>query len=160
MAHPPWNEDAARAIAESLKGLDGALLPMLHALQQEFGYIDDAAVPLLADVLNISRAEVVGVIHFYHDFRHEAPARHTLRLCRAEACQAMGSEALVAYLEGRLGIRVGETSADSQISLEAVYCLGNCALSPAIMLDGRPHGRVNWKRADELLAEALAEVAR
>jgi formate dehydrogenase subunit gamma len=127
---------------------------MLHALQEYFGYIDRAAVPLLAETLNLSRAEVVGVINFYHDFRQEPPGAHTLQVCRAEACQSMGCEALLDHVRVALGIDVGETTADGAVSLKAVYCLGNCALSPAVMLDGRLYGRVSTAKADRLLAEA------
>lgn len=151
--------DAARAIAV-VRGHaqePGALLPVLHALQREFGYIDrDAAVPLVADVLNISRAEVVGTISFYHDFRDTPPGRHVLKMCRAEACQAMGAETLIAHAEAWLGARLGETTADRRVTLDAVYCLGNCALSPAIMLDGHLHGRVTLARLERLVDEAEA----
>jgi len=138
----PWDEEAARRLAEGLKGLDGALLPILHALQETFGYVDRAAVPMVADVLNLSRAEVEGVVGFYHDFRRSPPARHSVRLCRAEACQAMGGERVAAELEAALGIATGETTADGRVRLEAVYCLGNCALSPAALIDGKLYGRV------------------
>jgi formate dehydrogenase subunit gamma len=154
---PHW--DAARAIAVvgGHAQEPGALLPVLHALQREFGYIDrEAAVPLVADVLNISRAEVVGTISFYHDFRDTPPGRHVLKMCRAEACQAMGAEALIAHAEGWLGAHLGETTADRRVTLDAVYCLGNCALSPAVMLDGHLHGRVTPARLERLVGEAEA----
>jgi len=127
---------------------------MLHALQEHFGYVPEPAFPLLADALNISRAEVVGVVRFYHDFREAPAGRHVLKVCRAESCQAMGSEALVARLEAALGVEVGGTTADGAVTLEAVYCLGNCALSPAVMLDGRTHGRVDAARAGRLIEAA------
>jgi formate dehydrogenase subunit gamma len=130
------------------------MLPMLHSLIEEFGYIDDRAVPVLAKVLNISRAEVVGVINFYHDFRTVPAGRHLLRVCRAEACQSMGCERLVEHLESRLATGMGGTSPDGAVTLEAVYCLGNCALSPAVMLDGRLYGRVSPQRADQILEGA------
>jgi formate dehydrogenase subunit gamma len=154
---PPWDAARAAAVVRGHAQEPGALLPVLHALQREFGYIDrDAAVPLVADVLNISRAEVVGTISFYHDFRDTPPGRHVLKMCRAEACQAMGAEALVAHAEGWLGARLGETTADRRVTLDAVYCLGNCALSPAIMLDGHLHGRVTPARLERLVGEAEA----
>ena len=133
--------------------MPGALLPILHALQEEFGYVDSAAVPLLADALNLSQAEVHGVISFYHDFRHSPPGRHILRICRAEACQAMGSEALVQHVEKQLGVKVGETTHDGSFTIEPVYCLGNCALSPSVMLDGKPYGRVSPDVAEFLIED-------
>lgn len=150
----PWDLDLARTLVHERSHLPGATLPILHALQDTFGYIDERAIPLVADALNLSRAEVVGVVHFYHDFRHAPPGRHMLRVCRAEACQSMGSEALVDHLRAQLGIDCGQTTADGAITLEAVYCLGNCALSPAVMLDGRLAGRVDAERADQLLSGA------
>jgi formate dehydrogenase subunit gamma len=129
---------------------------VLQALQDEFGYIDDAAIDLVADALNLSRAEIVGVVYFYHDFRHAPPGRHILRICRAEACQSMGCEALVQHIETRLGASLGQTTPDGAFSLEAVYCLGNCALSPAVMLDGRLYGQVSPHRADTIIAAARA----
>ncbi len=130
----------------------GALLPILHAVQEAFGYVDDAAVPIIAKALNLSRAEVHGVLTFYHDFRREPAGRHVLRLCQAEACQSMGCEKLAAGLRARLGIDFGGTTPDGRLTLETVYCLGNCALSPAGMLDGRLYGRLDERRLDALLA--------
>ena len=132
------------------------MLPILHALQEEFGYVDDEAIPLIADALNLSKAEVVGVVHFYHDYRHEAPGRHILKVCRAEACQSMGCESLVRHLQSKLGAVMGETTADGAFSLDTVYCLGNCALSPAVMLDGRLYGKVTHERIDALLERVEA----
>lgn len=149
-----WNEDVALERIQALQSLPGALLPILNALQDEFGYIDDAAIPFVAEALNLSRAEVVGVAYFYHDYRHAPPGGHVLKVCRAEACQAMGSEALVEYLQARLGVPMGETTIDGSITLENVYCLGNCALSPAVMLDGDLYGRVSNEAADRLLHDA------
>jgi formate dehydrogenase subunit gamma len=149
-----WEADRALARIQSLQHLPGALLPILHALQEEFGYIDSAAIPLIADALNLSYADVHGVISFYHDFRHAPPGRHVLRICRAEACQSMGCEALVQHVENRLGIKVGETTSDGAVTVEPVYCLGNCALSPAVMLDGKPYGRVSAQVADFLIDDA------
>jgi formate dehydrogenase subunit gamma len=150
-----WDIDRATAVIDEMRGLPGALLPMLHALQEEFGYIHGEATPLLAETLNISKAEVVGVINFYADFRQEPPGRHLLKICLAESCQSMGSDALVARLRDRLQAAPGETSPDGAVTIEPVYCLGNCGLSPAVMLDGRLHGRVTGARAEALLSEAL-----
>ena len=149
-----WDADRAAAVVRAHAEQPGALLPVLHALQREFGYVDREAVPIVADALNISRAEVVGTISFYHDFREAPPGRHVLRLCRAEACQSMGAEALIAHAEVWLGARLGETSADRRVTLDAVYCLGNCALSPAVMLDGELHGRVTPARLERLVSQA------
>ena len=139
---PPFNSPRALAAIREHKNLPGALLPVLHALMEDFGYIDDDAIPLIAAELNLSKAEVHGVISFYHDFRRDPPGHHTLKICRAEACQAMGSEKLIGHLESRLGTRLGDTTPDRQLTLTPVYCLGNCALSPAVMLDGHLHGQV------------------
>ena len=130
----------------------GGLMPMLQAIQDEFGYIDKGLIPLIADAVNLSRAEVVGVIKFYHDFREEPPGRHRLRVCRAESCQSMGCDALADHIRGRLQVDFGETTLDGAVTLDAVYCLGNCALSPAVMLDGRLYGRVSAAVADRLLS--------
>jgi formate dehydrogenase subunit gamma len=125
------------------------MLPALHALNEAFGYIDTRAIPLVADVFNLSRAEVTGVVSFYKDFRTEPPGRHVVKICRAEACQAMGCERVVAELEQRLGTAVDTTSRDGAVTVESVYCLGNCALSPAALVDGKLYGRVD---ADSLCA--------
>ncbi len=156
MTTSTWDEARALEHIRALQDLPGAALPILNALQEEFGYIDDAAIPLVADALNLSRAEVVGIAHFYHDYRHEPPGRHVLKICGAESCQSMGSEALVEHVQGSLGARLGETTSDGAVSLETVYCLGNCALSPAVMLDGRLHGRVTASRIDSLVGRAKA----
>jgi len=149
-----WDADRALARIQELERLPGALLPMLHALQDEFGYVDKAAVPLIASALNLSHAEVHGVISFYHDFRHDAPGRHVLKMCHAEACQSMGCEKMIGHVENRLGIKLGQTTEDRSFTVEAVYCLGNCALSPAVMLDGKLYGRVSSDVADFLIDDA------
>ncbi|MEW5789283.1 MAG: formate dehydrogenase subunit gamma [Pseudomonadota bacterium] len=131
------------------------LLPALHRVQADLGHIPDAAVAELARAHNLSRAEVEGVIGFYHDFRRQPAGRHTLRLCRAESCQAMGGDALAEHASRVLGVEFGATTADGAVHLEAVYCLGNCACSPAVMLDGRLLGRVSPASLDALLAEEL-----
>jgi formate dehydrogenase subunit gamma len=128
-----------------------ALLPVLHAIQDALGYVPQESVPLIATALNLSRAEIHGVISFYHHFRREKPGRHVVQLCRAEACQAVGARELEAHACGKLGITPGDTSADGTVTLEAAYCLGNCALGPAVMIDGTLHGRVTPPRFDELL---------
>lgn len=152
----PWDASVATELIRERRHLPGATLPILHALQDRFGYVDADAIPLIAGALNLSRAEVVGVLHFYHDFRQQPPGRHVLRVCLAEACQSMGSAGLVDQLRQRLGIDVGETTPDGAVTLEPVYCLGNCALSPAVMLDGRLVGRVDAARAERLFTEATA----
>jgi formate dehydrogenase subunit gamma len=149
-----WDSERALSRIRSLQHLPGALLPILHALQDDFGYIDEAALPMIADALNISHADVHGVISFYHDFRRTQPGRHTLQVCRAEACQSMGCEKMIRHLEKRLEIRLGETTPDRSFTLNAVYCLGNCALSPAMMLDGKLYGRVSPDVADFLIDDA------
>lgn len=149
-----WDADRAQARIRELEHLPGALLPILHALQEEFGYIDPAATPLIAEALNISRAEVHGVISFYHDFRHEPAGHHVLRICRAESCQSMGCDALVEHVEKHAGVKLGETTPDGSLTIEQVFCLGNCALSPAVLLDGEPYGRVSAAMADVLLDDA------
>jgi formate dehydrogenase subunit gamma len=138
-----WDAEAAREIAERLKPLEGPLLPILHAFTERFGHVSNEAIVLVADVLNLTRAEVQGVVSFYHDFRREPAGRHVVKVCRAEACQSMGSEALAARLERALGISFGDTTPDRRVTLEEVYCLGNCALSPSIMVDGELHGRAD-----------------
>ena len=130
------------------------MLPILHALQETFGYIDQAAEPIVAEALNVSRAEVHGVVTFYHDFRQGPAGRHVLKLCRAESCQARGGEALAAHAAARLGIAFGDTTAEGSVTLEPVYCLGLCSVSPSAMLDGKIVARLDEKKLDALLAEA------
>ncbi|GGF31234.1 NADH-quinone oxidoreductase subunit E [Aliidongia dinghuensis] len=157
MAHSaPFDPATAREVIDGLKHLPGATLPILHALQDRFGYVDPAAVPLIADALNLSRAEIHGVIGFYHEFRGKPAGAHVIQLCRAEACQSMGCRDLQRHAEERLGVAMGGTRADGAATLDAVYCLGNCALSPAVMIDGTLHGRVDAARFDALVAELPA----
>jgi len=137
----------------------GALLPLLHDVQDELGHIPDAAVDPIARALNLSRAEVHGVITFYHHFRRTAGGRHTVRLCQAEACQSMGADALRAHAEHALGCGLHETSADGAFTLEPAYCLGQCANSPALMIDEAVHARLTPQRFDRLLAGARANDA-
>ncbi|MDR5651662.1 formate dehydrogenase subunit gamma [Ruixingdingia sedimenti] len=143
-------DDRIRTIARAHLGMEGPLLPILHAVQAEFGHIPPEAVPVIADVLNLGRAEVHGVVSFYHDFRAAPTGRHVLRLCRAEACQAMGGVALADAVQAALGIGWHGTTPDGAVTLEPVYCLGLCACGPAAQLDGRPLGRAD---AGALLAE-------
>jgi formate dehydrogenase subunit gamma len=152
-----WTDVVDRALAR-LRNLPGALMPILRAIQEELGYIPPEAVPVIAESLNLSRAEVHGVISFYHDFRSEPPGRHVLHVCRAESCQAVGAEALLAHACSRLGVELHGTSADGAVTLEPVYCLGNCALSPAVMIDRNLYGRMSEQRLDTLL-ETLETVA-
>lgn len=139
------------AIVDRLKDLPGALLPILHAVQERIGYIPDSSVAVIARALNLSRAEVQGVISFYHDFKTSPTGTHTVQICRAEACQAMGSRDLEVHAKSRLGIDYGETTADGDITLEATYCLGNCACSPSVRIDNSIYARVNDERFDQLI---------
>lgn len=154
----PWSADRAREIVAEHVSLEGPLLPILHALQEEFGYVAGDAVPLLADALNLSRAEVHGVISFYHDFREAPGGRRELKLCRGEACQSMGSEDLAMTFLNDQGIKWHETTADGGLTVKPVYCLGLCASSPAALLDGEPIARLDLVRLKEALAEAGAGV--
>ncbi len=141
---------------EAHKAMPGALMPLLHAIQDDIGYIPEACYPLIAKALNLSVAEVHGVVTFYHHFRTHAPGKHILQICRAESCQAMGSTQLEAYVKNKLGVDYHQTTADGAISLEAVYCLGNCACSPAVLMDEQVYGRVDTSAIDEIIAEARA----
>jgi formate dehydrogenase subunit gamma len=144
---------AVDALIARHAGAAGPLLPILHAVQDELGYIPREAVPRIATALNLSRAEVHGVISFYHWFRQHPPGRHVVQICRAEACQAMNGEATEAHARRCLGVDWHGTSADGEFTLEAVYCLGNCAAGPSAMIDGQLYGRVTPERLDELLAQ-------
>jgi formate dehydrogenase subunit gamma len=152
----PWTPERASEIIARYRDLEGATLPILHALQERFGCVPDEAVPLVAEALNLSRAEVHGTVTFYHDFRKEPPGKRVLKLCRAESCQAAGGDALAARAEERLGIGMGETTLDRRVTLEPVYCLGLCHSSPAAMLDKRVFGMLDEDRLDALLKEAQA----
>ncbi|PRX44616.1 formate dehydrogenase gamma subunit [Prauserella shujinwangii] len=144
--------DRVRAVVAAHRDDRGALLPILHDIQAEFGYIDQAVVPVLAEELNMSRADVHGVITFYSDFRSEPAGAATVRLCRAEACQSVGAERLVADAEQVFGVKLGQTTPDRSVTLQQVFCLGNCALGPAAEINGRPFGRVDRSRLIEILA--------
>lgn len=151
----PSETDMRNIISEHLQ-LEGALLPILHALQEVYGHIPEAATPLIADALNISRAEVHGVISFYHDFREVPAGRHVVKICRAEACQAMGATPLAEAALARLGVEWHGTTRNGAVTIEPVYCLGLCACGPAAMVDGKVLGRVDETRMEKLLAEAGA----
>jgi formate dehydrogenase subunit gamma len=143
-------------IVASVADKPGALMLVLHAVNDRVGYIPPDAVPAIARGLNLSRAEVHGVISFYHDFRTERPGRKVIRVCRAESCQAMGAFALAEHIQSRLGIEFGQTSADGDFTLEPVYCLGNCACSPAILVGEDLYGRVDPERFDQIFSTATA----
>ncbi|WP_417599297.1 formate dehydrogenase subunit gamma [Pararhodobacter oceanensis] len=134
--------------------LEGALLPILHAVQHQFGYVPAEALPVIAKDLNISRAEAHGVMSFYHDFRDHPAGRTTLKICRAEACQAMGADALVDHAQKTLALDWHETTEDGAITLEQVFCLGLCACGPAMMVDGKLIGRADVAKLDAIIAEA------
>ncbi|MGA8900695.1 MAG: formate dehydrogenase subunit gamma [Bradyrhizobium sp.] len=153
-AYEPWDAKRGAEIIAEHTHLEGATLVILHALQQAFGYVPEPAIPMIAQALNLSRAEVHGVFTFYHDFRHKPAGKHVLKLCRAEACQAAGGDALTARAEAKLGVAIGNTTADERVTLEPIYCLGLCATAPSAMLDGRLVGRLDEKRLDALVAEA------
>jgi formate dehydrogenase subunit gamma len=150
----PWDETRGAEIIARLQHVEGGTIVVLHALQEAFGYVPAPAIPMIAESRNLSRAEVHGVFTFYHDFRHEPAGKHVLKLCRAEACQAAGGDALIARAEAKLGIAIGKTTPDQRVTLEPIYCLGLCATAPSAMLDGRLVGRLDEKRIDALLAEA------
>ncbi len=147
----PWDPTRARSIIAEHAARPGAGLPILHALQAEFGCIPADAIPLVADALNLSRAEIHGLVSFYHDFREHPPGRRVLRLCRAEACQSMGGAALADALLARHRVTWGETTADGALTIEPVYCLGLCATAPAALLDDAPLGRLDAASLDAAL---------
>jgi len=143
--------ETVQTIIAELKNKQGALLPILHGVQDALGYIPADSVPAIAEALNLSRAEVHGVISFYHYFRDTPPGKHTVHLCRAESCQSMGSNALEDHVKAKLGIDYHETTADGQFSLEPVYCLGNCACSPAMQIGSDIYGRVSVAAFDDII---------
>ncbi len=150
-----WDSARASEIVAAHIHCDGAALPILHALQEEFGFVADEAIPLIASALNLSRAEVHGIVTFYHDFRRKPAGRHVLKLCRAEACQSMGAPRLARQFLEREGIEWGGTTADGALTIEAVYCLGLCACAPAALYDGEPVARL-----DETTLATLSREAR
>ncbi|HTR14716.1 MAG TPA: NAD(P)H-dependent oxidoreductase subunit E [Roseiarcus sp.] len=156
-ARAAFDADLAKNIIDRKRSLPGAALPILHDLQHQFGYIDDAAIALVAEALNISKAEALGVVSFYHDFCRQPVDGKQLKLCRAESCQSMGCEELVAHLEARHGIKVDEARPGAALHVETVYCLGNCALSPAALFDGEPVGRLDRAAVDAIVARAKGQ---
>jgi formate dehydrogenase subunit gamma len=153
MTEPSNMQATVQNITTALKDKPGALLPILHAIQDALGYVPAESVPAIAKALNLSRAEVHGVISFYHYFRDTKPGKHTIHLCRAESCQAMGSKQLEKHVKNRLGIDFHETTADGKFSLEPVYCLGNCACSPAMQIGEEIYGRVSANSFDTAINE-------
>jgi len=147
-----WDRSRVEAIAHALKGEPGALMPILRRIQDELGWVPRDSVPLIAEILNLSRAEVHGVVSFYHDFRHAPPGLHVIRVCRAESCQAVGGVALAEHIKRRLSLDFGETSPDGKFTLEAVYCLGNCACSPAATINDELFGRLSPSAFDAAIA--------
>jgi formate dehydrogenase subunit gamma len=145
-----------REIAASHRGQRGALLPILHAVQEALGCVPPEAIPVLADELNLSRADVHGVVSFYHDFRSAPAGRTVVRICRGEACQALGAERLVSHLQDTCGMSLGQTSPDGSLTVEQVFCLGNCALGPAAQVNGRLRGRLDGARLSSIVDEAVA----
>jgi formate dehydrogenase subunit gamma len=150
---PTDHKDVVQGILDAHRGVEGSALPILHAVQEAIGYVPDEVLPLIAEDLNISRAEIYGIVTFYHDFRRQPAARHTLKVCRAEACQARGSDRVADAIEGALGIRFGETSPDGRVTLEAVYCLGLCAVGPSALLDGKVVARLTEAKVASLAKE-------
>jgi formate dehydrogenase subunit gamma len=145
----PYDRDIASELIASFDARPELLVQILHSFQDRFGWIPEAAIRQLAEELNLSRADVHGVVSFYHDFRSTPPGRHVVRICQAEACQAMGSRALSAHAESALGVKMNETRED--LTLEPVYCLGNCACSPSVMVNGNTYGRVDAGRFDDIV---------
>ena len=152
--------DKIRLIVDAHRALPGALLPILHAIQDEIGWVPAEAVPVIAAALNLSRAEVHGVLSFYHHFRTAPSGRHVVQICRAESCRAQGAEALEAHAKRRLGVDFQATTDDGAVTLEAVYCLGNCACSPAVRVDDEIYGRVDCARFDQMMDALRAGEAR
>lgn len=150
-AQPDQQLQQVEETLAALKDKPGALLPILHSIQDKLGYIPSEAVALIADALNQTRAEIHGVISFYHQFRTTAPGAHQIEICRAEACQSVGSRQLEAHAKAALGVDFHETTADREITLEAVYCLGNCACAPSVRVGDRIHGRMNADKFDQLV---------
>ena len=153
-----WTPALIQQVIDDHKSMPGAMLPTLHAIQDHFGHIPDSAVPLIADSLSCTRADVHGIISFYHHFRTQPAGRNVIQICRAEACQAVGSRQLEAHVKASLKVDYHQTTQDREITLEPVYCLGNCACGPAVQINNDVHGRVTPERFDEL-ADELKTVA-
>jgi formate dehydrogenase subunit gamma len=153
-----WQAEDITSIVDALRHKPGALLPILHAVQNKLGYVPPESLPILAQGLNLSRAEVHGVVSFYHYFRNAPPGNHTVQICRAESCQAMGSKALESHAKRELNVDYQQTTADGEITLQQVYCLGNCACSPAIRIGDEIHGHVDADKFDQLMSDLRTQV--
>ena len=153
MRHVPWSQEVALETISAHSAQRGPLLPVLHALQETFGYVDPRAVPLVAKTLNLSRADVHGVLTFYSDLRSTPPGKVRVQVCRGEACQAVGAHALAEHATSSLRVDFGGTTADGSVTLDEVFCLGNCALGPTVTVDGRLHGRVQAAELDRLVRD-------
>jgi formate dehydrogenase subunit gamma len=154
----PWSDETALETIGAHAAQRGPLLPVLHALQETFGYVDPRAIPLVAKVLNLSRADVYGVLTFYSDLRSTPSGTVRVQVCRGEACQAVGGHALAEHATSSLGVHFGETTADGSVTLDDVFCLGNCALGPSVTVNGRLHGRVSSSGLDHLVSPAATAV--
>lgn len=155
---PAWNVEGVMTIVETMKCKAGALLPILHAIQDKLGFIPAESLPLIAEGLNLSRAEVHGVVSFYHYFRTKPSGNHIVQICRAESCQAMGSRTLESHAKQVLNIDYQQTTAEGDITLEPVYCLGNCACSPAIRINDEVHSHVDPKKFDQLVSSLRTQI--
>jgi formate dehydrogenase subunit gamma len=149
--YAPWNKQRAEAIITAHRGLEGAAMPILHALQEVFGCVPLEAEPLVAAALNLSRAEVHGIVTFYHEFRRTPPGRHIVHICRAEACQSVGADATGVHIREMLGVDWHETTPNGGVTLEPVFCLGLCATGPAALVDGKPVGRLSPAKINRVL---------
>ncbi|WP_110647819.1 formate dehydrogenase subunit gamma [Salinicola peritrichatus] len=146
-----WTPAQIQEVVDTHKSMPGAMLPTLHAIQERFGYVPEAAIPIIAETLRHTRAEVHGIISFYHHFRTQPPGRHVVQVCRAEACQAVGSRQLEAHVKTALGVDYHQTSLDREFTLEPVYCLGNCACGPSVRVNDEVHGRMTAAKFDRLV---------
>ena len=155
-AYEPWSAARCTEIIAAHAHIEGGVIVTLHAIQDAFGYVPEPAIPMIAEARNLSRAEVHGVFTFYHDFRHEPAGKHVLKICRAEACQAAGGDALTARAEQQLGVKLGHTTADDRVTLEPIYCLGLCAIGPNGLVDGRPVARIDVAVIDRIASEVTA----
>jgi formate dehydrogenase subunit gamma len=158
LRNAPWSQEVALETIGAHATQRGPLLPVLHALRETFGYVDPRAVPLVAKTLNLSRAEVHGVLTFYPDLRSTPPGRVRVQLCRGEACQSVGGRALAEHATSSLGVDFGGTTANGSVTLDEVFCLGNCALGPTVTVDGQLHGRVHAAELDELVRDVATNV--
>ena len=149
----PEAELAIVSVCNSYNNKPDTLLEILHDVQEKLGHVPEYALPIIAEALNLSRAEVYGVVTFYHDYHLKPQGKHVIKICRAEACQSAGGFAVIAALETALKIKLGETTEDGKISLEAVYCLGLCAMGPAALIDGKPRAAIKADKVDALLME-------